>query len=56
MRIPAFAYQSESSNTLSMAVGSIHMQIARRTAEKKALQEQIAKLSAELGQAGTPDK
>jgi uncharacterized caspase-like protein len=47
---------TESGNTLSMEVGSIHMQISRRTAEKRALQEQIAKLSAELGQPAAPGK
>jgi uncharacterized caspase-like protein len=47
---------TESGNTASMEAGSIQMQISRRTAEKKALQQQIAKLSAELEQTGTPDK
>ncbi len=47
---------TESSSTLSMEVGSIQMQMTRRGVEKKALQEQIAKLSAELGQTAAPDK
>ena len=48
--------RTDSSNTLSMEVGSIQMQMTRRGLEKKALQEQIGKLSAELGQTGTADK
>ena len=48
--------RTDSSNTLSMEVGSIQMQMTRRGLEKKALQEQIGKLSAELGLTGTADK
>jgi chromosome segregation ATPase len=48
--------QTDSSNNLSMQVGSIQMQMAKRGQEKKALVEQIAKLSAELGMAGTAEK
>jgi uncharacterized caspase-like protein len=47
---------TDSNNTLSMEVGSIHMQMARRGAERKALLEQIKKLSAELGMTGTAEK
>ncbi len=47
---------TDSSNTLSMEVGSIQMQMTRRGLEKKALQEQIGKLSAELGMTGTAEK
>jgi uncharacterized caspase-like protein len=48
--------QTDSGNTLSMEVGSIHMQMARRGSERKALLEQIRKLSAELGMTGTAEK
>ena len=48
--------RTDSSSTLSMEVGSIQMQMTRRGLEKKALQEQIGKLSAELGMAGTAEK
>ena len=48
--------RTESSSTLSMEVGSIQMQMTRRVLEKKSLQEQIAKLSAELGMTGTAEK
>jgi uncharacterized caspase-like protein len=48
--------RTDSSNTLSMEVGSIQMQMTRRGLEKKALQEQIGKLNAELGLTGTADK
>jgi len=48
--------RTDSSNTLSMEVGSMHVQMARRGAERKALLEQIRKLSAELGMAGTAEK
>jgi uncharacterized caspase-like protein len=47
---------TDSSSTLSMEVGSIHMQMARRGSERKALLEQIRKLSAELGMTGTAEK
>ncbi len=48
--------QTDSSNNLSMEIGSIQMQMGRRGLEKKALQEQIAKLNAELGLTGTAEK
>lgn len=48
--------RTDSSSTLSMEVGSIQMQMTRRSLEKKALQEQIAKLGAELGMTGTAEK
>ena len=48
--------QTDSSNNLSMQVGSIQVQMVKRGQEKKALVEQIAKLSAELGMAGTAEK
>ena len=48
--------RTESSSTLSMDVGSIQMQMTRRVLEKKSLQEQIGKLSAELGMTGTAEK
>ncbi len=48
--------QEESGANLSMEIGSIQMQMARRGQEKKALQEQIAKLSQELGLTGAAEK
>ena len=48
--------QNESGADLSMEIGSIQMQMARRGQEKKALQEQIAKLSQELGLTGAAEK
>ncbi len=39
----------DSRRNLSMEIGSIQMQMTRRGLEKKALEEQIAKLSSELG-------
>jgi uncharacterized caspase-like protein len=48
--------RTDSSSTLSMEVGSIQMQMTRRSLEKKALQEQIGKLGAELGMTGTAEK
>jgi uncharacterized caspase-like protein len=48
--------RTDSSSTLSMEVGSIQMQMTRRGLEKKALQEQIGKLSAELGLTGKADQ
>jgi uncharacterized caspase-like protein len=48
--------QTDSSNNLSMQVGSIQMQMAKRGQERKALLEQIAKLSAEQGMTGTAEK
>ncbi len=44
--------ERDSRHNLSMEIGSIQMQMTRRGQEKKALQEQIAKLSAELGMTG----
>lgn len=41
--------QPDSRHNLSLEIGSIQMQMGRRGQEKKALEEQIAKLSAELG-------
>ncbi|MFY9639731.1 MAG: caspase domain-containing protein [Rhodomicrobium sp.] len=46
------AGEPDSRHNLSMEVGSIQMQMTRRGLEKKALQEQIAKMSAELGPTG----
>ncbi|MGO8955744.1 MAG: caspase family protein [Rhodomicrobium sp.] len=40
---------AESRSNLSLEIGSIQIQMSRRGQEKKALQEQIEKLSAELG-------
>jgi uncharacterized caspase-like protein len=47
------AYNRHSGAELSMELGSIQQQMAQRIGERKALQAQIAKLSAELGM---PDK
>ncbi len=44
--------EPDSRHNLSMEIGSIQMQMTRRGQEKKTLQEQIAKLSAELGLTG----
>ena len=44
---------ADSRRNLSLEIGGIQMQMARRGQEKKSLQEQIAKLSAELGLADT---
>ncbi len=43
------ANDADSKRNLSMEIGSIQMQMTRRGLEKKSLQEQIGKLSAELG-------
>jgi len=45
--------EADSRHNLSMEIGSIQVQMSRRGQEKKTLQEQIAKLSAELGLTGT---
>ncbi len=45
--------EPDSRRNLSMEIGSLQMQMTRRGLEKKTLQEQIEKLSAELGLTGT---
>ena len=50
------ASKTASSADLSMEIGSIQIQMSRRGGEKKALQEQIEKLNAELGLTGTGEK
>jgi uncharacterized caspase-like protein len=50
------ASKTASSTDLSMEIGSIQIQMSRRGGEKRALQEQIEKLNAELGQTGTGEK
>jgi uncharacterized caspase-like protein len=46
----------ETGRNLSLEIGSIQMQMVRRGQEKKTLQEQIAKLNAELGTAEAAEK
>jgi hypothetical protein len=47
--------EADSRRNLSLEIGGIQIQMARRGQEKKSLQEQIAKLGAELGLAETAD-
>ncbi|MGO9173345.1 MAG: caspase family protein [Rhodomicrobium sp.] len=47
---------ADSRQNLSLEIGSIQIQMARRGQEKKALQEQIEKLNAELGLTGAEAK